>query len=304
VPPPAVVGRPRGSAGVGTGGTCSERRQGRYVHLESALVLHDMDIEAIILAGGYGTRLRSVVPGPKVLAPVCGRPFVSFILDQLCNAGLRRVIVSTGYMADTVSNVIGSRYLGLQIVYSREDAALGTGGGARLAAERATSDNVLVLNGDSFCRVDMPALLVQQGRNPGSVLLAVTHVGDASRYGAVELGEGDRVARFSEKSRIASSGWINAGLYVIPRSLLLSMPQAVSFSMERDAIPKWVESGDRVYGFRCPGPFIDIGTPESLRAATGFFSDCRHERADERSRAKSLVPEGMVRRIASERWRE
>jgi D-glycero-alpha-D-manno-heptose 1-phosphate guanylyltransferase len=232
-----------------------------------------MDIEAIILAGGQGTRLRSVFVGPKVLAPVRGRPFVSYIIEQLRNGGVCRAILSTGYLASTVSEALGSSHVGAEIRYSREDAPLGTGGGARLAAEQATSDTLLVVNGDSYCRVDIPALLGQQAAMPGSVALAVTQVLDASRYGAIELSEDGRIARFSEKSSVASPGWINAGLYVIPRDLLLSMPQGAPYSMERDAFPRWIESGRLVRGFRCPGPFIDIGTPESLEAAAVFFSD-------------------------------
>jgi D-glycero-alpha-D-manno-heptose 1-phosphate guanylyltransferase len=231
-----------------------------------------MDTEAIILAGGQGTRLRSVVPGPKVLAPVRGRPFIFFVLDQLREAGITRVVISTGYMASAVSDLVGSSQPGLQIDYSREDSALGTAGAARLAAEQTTSNNILVLNGDSICRLDLRALVQRQAVARGSVVLAVTRVSEASRYGAVELGQGDRVVRFSEKSSRGNPGWINAGLYVIPRDLLLSIPPRRPVSMEREAIPQWTDSARPVYGFRCPGPFIDIGTPESLAQADAFFS--------------------------------
>src|ERR1700761_8815113 len=112
-----------------------------------------MEIDAIILAGGQGTRLRSVYSGPKVLAPVHGRPFVSYLIAQLADAGLHRAIVSIGYLADTVAKTLGERCMGLELCYSFEETPRGTGGGVRRAAERATSDNILILNGDSYCEV-------------------------------------------------------------------------------------------------------------------------------------------------------
>ena len=116
-----------------------------------------MELAAVVLAGGMGTRLRSLVADlPKVLAPVAGRPFLTYLLDQIADAGIRHVVLSTGHLAEQFDSVIGNRYRDIQIVYAQEEQPLGTGGAIRFACSFTDADQLLVMNGDSYCGSNMP----------------------------------------------------------------------------------------------------------------------------------------------------
>ena len=226
--------------------------------------------EAIVLAGGRGTRLRSVVSDrPKVLAEVLGRPFLSYLLDLLRDAGVRHTVLSVGYMAEMIEQSIGSRHGSMEISYSHEDQPLGTGGGARLAAPCVQSDPVLVLNGDSYCHLSLPALVQFHHERSACGTLAVLEIPDASRYGLVRLGGGHKVEGFDEKVS-GKPGFINAGVYLLSSALLRSIPTGRLVSLEREMFPAWVEAG--LSAFVCQGPFLDVGTPESYARAERFFS--------------------------------
>jgi NDP-sugar pyrophosphorylase family protein len=235
-------------------------------------VAHDpglAGVTAAVFAGGLGTRLRaSVADRPKVLAEVCGRPFLAHLLDQLERAGVRDVVLCTGYLGEQVEAAFGARHGELSVRYSREDEPLGTGGCLRLAAPLLGSDPVLVLNGDSYCDADLGAFAAGHAarRAEGSILL--THVPDAGRYGRVELGAGGAVEAFLEKSS-SEPGWINAGLYLLGRRMVESIPSEGVVSLERDILPDWVSRG--LFGHETEGRFIDIGTPESYAEADRFF---------------------------------
>jgi D-glycero-alpha-D-manno-heptose 1-phosphate guanylyltransferase len=230
-------------------------------------------MSAAVLAGGLGTRLRSVVADrPKVLAEVAGRPFLTHLLDQLFTAGAEDVVLLTGFGADQVRAAFGDSYRGMTVRYSEEPEPLGTGGAVRHAADLFRGDAVLLLNGDSYCAIDL-AKLVATARNAGQVGVALAHVDDVSRYGAVGVGPAGRVTAFVEKSGAKGGakgeGWINAGIYLIPRARLADVPAGRAVSLEREVLPRWVaDPGIRgVPG----GRFIDIGTPESFAAAEVFF---------------------------------
>jgi NDP-sugar pyrophosphorylase family protein len=228
------------------------------------------NIDAIVLAGGRGTRLSSVVSDrPKVLADVGGRPFIAYLLDLLQGAGVRRAVLSVGYMADLVEQHIGPRHGSLEIIYSREEQPMGTGGGARLAAGFVQSDPVLVMNGDSYCHMDLPALVRFHGERGGRGTLAVLEVADMSRYGRVRLDDAKRIICFDEKAA-GEPGYINAGVYLLDANLLRSIPQGQLVSLERESFPAWIEHG--LYGFTCQAPFLDIGTPNSYAEARPFFA--------------------------------
>jgi len=225
-----------------------------------------------ILAGGLGSRLRSVVTDrPKVLANILGRPFLTFLLDQLASAGARVVVLCTGHMADAIHGELGDSYKSLQLVYSRENVPLGTGGALRLALPYLSSDPVLVMNGDSFINVDINAYMdwFYKKRCPASVLLA--SVPDTNRYGKVIVDADDLLLAFEEKCRDSGPGWINAGIYIVQKSLITSIPPGKPFSLEREFFPKLVDHG--LYGYCFHGKFIDIGTPETYALAEEFFND-------------------------------
>lgn len=228
------------------------------------------DVTAVILAGGIGSRLRSVVSDrPKGLAEVDGRPFLAFLLEQLRRAGAARVVFSTGYLAPQIEATFGDDYHEMSIGYAREVTALGTGGGLRLAAEKATASTLLVLNGDSYCDVDVTAFLddaLRSGRVPSLVL---SRQADTSRFGRVEHGPDGLIRSFREKGESPGEGWINAGIYALPRDLVMAIPADRPVSLEREVFPAWIGQGLRA--FPSEGRFLDIGTPESYREAAAFF---------------------------------
>ena len=229
------------------------------------------DITVVILAGGLGTRLRPVVSDrPKILIEILGRPFLTFLLDQLILAGARDVVLCTGYMADEVHENLGEAYKSLRLVYSREREPFGTGGALRLALPHISSDPVLVMNGDSFVNVDLTAYLDWFFERSRQASLLLTRVPDTGRYGKVAVAEDGLVSAFEEKGVNCDTGWISAGIYILKRSLVASISAGTSFSLEREFFPKLVRKG--LYGFCFEGEFIDIGTPETYLLAEEFFS--------------------------------
>lgn len=231
-------------------------------------------ITALILAGGLGTRLSSVVSDrPKVLAPVNGRPFLSYLLDQLGNTGFRDVILCTGYKGEMIRETFGNRYRDLIIRYSGEPEPLGTGGALRYALPMIEKDTVLVMNGDSYIDVDMNAYLEWHFKNEVEAALLLTKVADVSRYGRVEADKNGCIISFEEKGEATGPGWINAGVYILKKRLLERIPPASHFSLEREFFPGLIGKG--LIGYLCESELLDIGTPESYARAERFFSEIR-----------------------------
>ena len=227
------------------------------------------NVTGAILAGGMGTRLRArVADRPKVLAPVRGRPYLTYLLDQLAAGGLREVALLTGYMAEMVRTTLGDTYAGMRLVYSAEPSPLGTGGALRLALPLLSS-TVLVLNGDSFCDVPLAKFWNFHCQQRATVSMTLSAVTDTGRYGRVCIAN-DRIEQFEEKKEGGGPGWINAGVYLIERAALEDIPVGQPVSLERDMFPAWA-SGSHVHGFRCTGRFLDIGTPASYAEAEKFF---------------------------------
>lgn len=215
--------------------------------------------EAIVLAGGLGTRLRSVVGDlPKPMAPVCGRPFLELLLEQLDGNGFDRAILSVGYKSDVIQRHIGDRLGGLEISYVREEMPLGTGGAIRASLAEAASDPVLILNGDTYLDLDINALRAfwAESRRP---IIVAREVPDAARFGCITV-SGNRIVEFSEKKTIGP-GLINAGCYVFPRDMISGFPLAKSFAIERDFLMDAVTKM-HFEAFVTLGKFIDIGVPE------------------------------------------
>lgn len=229
---------------------------------------------AVILAGGKGTRLSSVISDrPKVLASVLKRPFIFYLLDQLKEAGLTSVVLSTGYMGDIVKAELGENYDSLKLSYSVEDTPLGTGGGLRLAINLIASDLVLVLNGDSYSDLDLDAFLEWFVLKDRECAIALVSVADAGRFGSVELAPDSKITSFTEKGAGRTGpGLINAGVYLMKRSLIAEIKEGEPYSLERELFSSLTDSG-RLWGFPFEGPFIDIGTPESYAVAESFFAD-------------------------------
>jgi NDP-sugar pyrophosphorylase family protein len=229
------------------------------------------NLTAAILAGGLGTRLRAAVADrQKVVAAVAGRPFLMRLLDQLADAGLRRVVICTGYKADQVAEMAGREYRGMSLRYSPEREPLGTAGALRLALPLLESDPVLTLNGDSFCETDLAAFWRAHRENRASTSIVVREVADTRQSGRVSYDAGGVVTSFVEKGASAGAGWINAGIYLLGRTLLEGIPAERPVSLEREVFPAWIGRGLRA--FPTAGKFLDIGTPESYAAAQRMFT--------------------------------
>lgn len=225
-------------------------------------------VTALVLAGGLGTRLRPVLSDrPKALAPVAGRAFIFFLLDRLASIGIRKTVLCTGYLAPMIRHAVGDEHHGMQIEYSVEELALGTGGALRRALTFVDTELVLVLNGDSYCKVSIAEYFQWYCNHPGRASLLLVPSPAESRYGNVKT-EKERVIGFQEKGD--AQDWINAGIYFFPRVLLNSLPQGIS-SLETDLFPLLINKG-LLIAYQTTEAFIDIGTDTSLRKAQDFFS--------------------------------
>jgi D-glycero-alpha-D-manno-heptose 1-phosphate guanylyltransferase len=221
-------------------------------------------MEAIVLAGGLGTRLRQVVPDlPKPMAPVAGRPFLEILLSMLARKHFTRVVLSLGYMSEKIVAHFGGSFLGMELAYEVESQPLGTGGAIRTALTRCVSDHAFVLNGDTYVDLETDELerFWQKRKHP---VIVVRQVPDTARFGCVELHNG-QVSAFLEKGR-AGSGLINAGSYVLSSDALDEFPLGQPFSIENDYFVKQFRC-KRFDGFVTSGRFIDIGVPDDYEFA-------------------------------------
>lgn len=231
-------------------------------------------MEAIVLAGGFGTRLRQVVTEvPKPMAPVAGRPFLEILLNALASKGFQRVILSIGFMAEKISGHFGLRYAGMELIYVVEDQPLGTGGGVRLAMEQMVADHVFVFNGDTFLDLDADRVEKQWQARRRPVIVGC-EVPDTARYGRLIV-DGRLAKGFAEKG-VVGGGLINAGCYILERGQLNSFPVAKAFSLEADFLAQAVARGDFDV-FTTTGRFIDIGVPADYALAQTLLASTCNE---------------------------
>jgi D-glycero-alpha-D-manno-heptose 1-phosphate guanylyltransferase len=224
-------------------------------------------VSAVVLVGGMGTRLQSVLPAtPKPLAPLGEISFLELLILQLCSQGIRRSLMCTGHRAEQIEIEFGNgRKWDMAIEYSRESQPLGTGGALKFAEPLLRqADEFLVMNGDSFLEFDFQQFLKFHRQHGGLASLAVRNVPDASRYGAVQLAADKRVTGFCEKNNSGAPGVVNGGVYLFNREVLQHFPDGPS-SLERDIFPQLLNHG--VYAMEQSGMFIDIGTPDDYARA-------------------------------------
>lgn len=226
-------------------------------------------MQALILAGGEGTRLRPLTSTvPKPVVPLVDRPFVVYMLDWLKSAGVDRVVMSCGHLAHGVRNVLGDgSHLGVEIRYVEEPRPLGTGGALK-HAESLLDDRFLMLNGDVLTDFDLMAQIAAHERSGAKATLALTPVHDPSNYGLVRTRDNGEVAEFVEKPSADSvdSANVSAGVYVLEKSVLDLLPAGQPASIERDVFPQLISEG--LYGLVVDGYWLDIGTPERYLQAT------------------------------------
>ena len=217
--------------------------------------------EAIILAGGLGTRLRQAVPDlPKCMALVNGKPFLSYVIDYYRMQGIERIVFSLGYKHEVIADYLNKEYPTLKYTVVIEKQPLGTGGAIQLAIKQINYDNVLILNGDTLFRVNIDKLYRFHVEKQSECTLALKPMQSFDRYGVVELNNDQRVIAFKEK-QYYKSGNINGGVYILNKSDYLNLQLPEKHSFEKDYLEKYV-SKSRIYGSIQDEYFIDIGIPE------------------------------------------
>ena len=218
--------------------------------------------EAIVLAGGLGSRLRGAIGDiPKPMAPIAGRPFLDWQLDALARRGIREAILSVGYRSEVIEAHFGDAYGAMRIRYSRETAPLGTGGAIVAAMRLVEGRAAFILNGDTFIRAPLHEL---ESRDQCELCVLATRVDDAARFGTVKVSEG-RIVGFREKGA-AGPGLVNCGVYWVAKAALEADPLPERFSFEADFFEPRAALG-RFCAVVTDEPFVDIGVPNSLAAA-------------------------------------
>jgi len=223
-------------------------------------------MEAVVLAGGFGTRLRQLVTEvPKPMAPIAGHPFLEILLSFLVNKNFKRIILSLGFEAEKIFSHFGNKYKGMDLVYEIESTPLGTGGAVRAALQHCYEDHTYIFNGDTFLDLEISQVEASWQEHCGTIIVA-REVPDTSRFGRLDIVNG-RVIGFKEKG-LTGPGVINAGCYVLPRYCLNDYDVGKQFSLEADFFAAFVMK-ENVNAFITHGHFIDIGVPEDyFRAQT------------------------------------
>jgi D-glycero-alpha-D-manno-heptose 1-phosphate guanylyltransferase len=232
------------------------------------------ELTAVVLAGGFGTRVRHLLPGiPKPMAVVGGKPFLEWVIRYLARQGIRNVVLSTGYLSEVIAGYFLRHPVeGISVCCIPEAEPLGTAGGFLNAVRRCGHTSVawLVLNGDSLAFADLAELTTRLQAPDTAGVLAGCAVPDASRYGTLQIGSGGELLGFAEKH--PGRGVINAGTYLLKATLLRKLPAKRPLSFERDVFPALIAQGALLKVCVTTGPFLDIGTPESLPQAEAFVT--------------------------------
>ncbi len=232
-------------------------------------------MQAVILAGGLGTRLRSLYPDlPKALVPILGKPFLLRQIEWLAASGIRDIHMASGYKAEAIRDWSRTGApAGVTLTVSEEPTPLGTAGGLKYVEPHLRSDPFLVLNGDSLMpNLDFQSL--EKTRTEGSkdwTLIVVTRIEESGRYGTVEFDPSGRVTAFREKAE-RKAGWINGGVYLMNRSALAAIEPGKNLSIETDIFPELARRS-LLRAFTAPPPLLDMGTPEGIRAMESWFAN-------------------------------
>ena len=224
----------------------------------------------VILCGGLGKRLRSVTgEAPKVLVQVNGKPFLRILLEYIASQGGRRFVLCTGYGAETIENYLEKSLPHLELIFSREDEPLGTGGAIKKATEYVKSDDFVAMNGDCFCTVAYQTVVNFHQNQNAAATIAVSQVKDMRDFGTIEFSQDRRIVAFKEKTQSDGLAYVNTGTYCLKRDVFALVTTKEKFSIEYDFFPKLV--GKNFFAYPTEGEFIDIGTPERYEQAQQFL---------------------------------
>ena len=227
--------------------------------------------DLLVLCGGLGTRLRSVVSDrPKPMAMIEERPFVDFVIDHFVQHGVQRIILCTGYLGNHIAEWYAGRSRAYELLMSREGSPLGTAGALRQAVGLIRSDPFMVVNGDSLINVDPEDFLKFHTAKGGCASVTLVNASMRADVGFVTIAPDARITAFAERQPDASSRFHNAGVYLFERPLVEQLPEHRPYSIEVDLLPALLSRG--VFGFVSDASLYDIGTPERLE---GYRSSCR-----------------------------
>ena len=233
---------------------------------------------AIILAGGMGTRLKTIISDlPKPMAPIMNVPFLTYQLNYLKYFGIKKVIFSVGYLSEKIIAHYNQSFENISIEYSIEKNPLGTGGGIRMAMSNLNEDLVLILNGDSFFDLNLEQFYNLHLEQKAEFSLALRYVNNSERYGNIEFNSTHQITSFIEKNQLNQSGYINAGVYILSKKLYLQNTKPdINFSIEKDFFEKQLNQLI-IKGFEFKDYFIDIGIPEDYLKAQDDFKEFKYK---------------------------
>jgi len=217
--------------------------------------------DVVILAGGLGKRLHSVTGGgQKVLVKIGDKPFLEILIDYIASQGGRRFILCVGHGSDEVEAYFKNKYQDYEIIFSREESPLGTGGAIKQGATHVKTDSFIAMNGDCFCVIDYNRLFAFHQKQKSKATLAITLMPDARDYGTIEVAPNLTIEAFKEKQPILREAFINTGTYCFDSAVFSLVDTSSKFSIEYDFFPHLVGQG--FYAFEVENRFIDIGTPD------------------------------------------
>ncbi len=229
-------------------------------------MLKSSKIDVVILCGGFGKRLQRVVKDiPKPMAKIKHRPFLDILIDFIASYGFKHFILCTGYKADIIEKYYRQRNSNLTIIFSREEKPLGTGGAIKNAENYIKSSPFLVVNGDSFCKINLREFVSFHLKKDALISIAVTNTDICDDYGVITINDLHRIIEFNEKTKGYKNRLINTGFYLLQREVFSLMPKKNNFSIERDFFPKIIKRN--LYAFETQESLIDIGTPERYEKA-------------------------------------
>lgn len=232
-----------------------------------------MITEAIILAGGFGTRLKSVVNDlPKPMAPICNKPFLMYLLVHLKKQGFQKVVLSVGYKHEKIIEYFGNEYLGIKIFYAIENEPLGTGGAIAFALKLCENEQVAILNGDTFFEVNLAEMEKAHLQNGADLSIGIKKMQEFDRYGTIEYNSSYKLTAFLEKE-YKTEGYINAGVYLIRKNFLNELHLPPKFSFEKEVMEAhYKDKKFYVYEKDSHKYFIDIGIPDDYAKAENDFA--------------------------------
>ncbi len=232
--------------------------------------------EAIVLAGGLGTRLRKILKDvPKPMADINGKPFLEYLLLNLEKNGIEKVILAVGYKYEVIKDYFGEKFNSLQIKYSIENKLLGTGGGIKKALSLIEEEDVYVFNGDTFFDINLEKFYEFHKSKRAKISIALKAMQNFNRYGTVMIDKDFRIVGFEEK-KFRKVGFINSGIYLLNTPFFNFQNLPLKFSFEKDFLEVYYKDFE-FYGFPFEGYFIDIGVPEDYERAREDFKKFKNQ---------------------------